>query len=122
MIDRELQESADQFVRALEENPIVSAFREAKTSMEQDKELSALRDQHARMSLQFRSKQFDESFTQEDISNLRTLFGQVSTHPLNVRFVDARDEILLLLGDCNKAMSSLLGFDFAANAAPAASC
>ena len=33
---------------------------------------NALRDEHARLSEQFQSKQFDGTLTQEDISKLRT--------------------------------------------------
>jgi cell fate (sporulation/competence/biofilm development) regulator YlbF (YheA/YmcA/DUF963 family) len=122
MIDTTLQESADEFVRVLAASPVVSAFKEAKASMEGDEELSALLDQHARMVEEFRTKQFDGTYSQEDISKLRALYKRVTTHPANVRLVTARDEALELLGSCNQAMSSLLGFDFAANAAPAAAC
>jgi len=122
MIDITVQESADEFVRVLAESPVVSAFQDAKASLEGDEELSALRNQHARMSEQFRSKQFDGTLSQEEISKLRTLYTRVSTHPANVRFAAAREEVLELLGSCNETMSSLLGFDFAANAAPAAAC
>ena len=73
MIDITVQESADEFVRVLAESAVVSAFQDAKASLEGDKELSALRNQHARMSRQFRSKQFDGTLTQEEISELRTL-------------------------------------------------
>lgn len=122
MIDRAVQESADEFVRVLAASPVVSAFQEATASLEGDEELTALRNQHVKMTEQFRSKQFDGSLTQEDISNLRAMFERVSKHPLNVQFAAARNEALRLLGSCNEAMSSLLGFDFAANAAPAAAC
>jgi cell fate (sporulation/competence/biofilm development) regulator YlbF (YheA/YmcA/DUF963 family) len=122
MIDTALQESADEFVRVLAASPVVSAFRESKASMVGDEELSALRDQHARLAEEFRTKQFDGTLTQEDISKQRTLYKRVTTHPANIRFVAARDEALELLRSCNHAMSGLLGFDFAANAAPAASC
>jgi len=122
MIDPTLQESADEFVRVLAANPVVFTFQEAKASMEGDEKLSAMRDQHARMVEEFRTKQFDGTLVQQDISKLRTLYGGIATHAANVRFVAARDQALELLRGCNQAMSSLLGFDFAANAVPAASC
>ena len=122
MLDATLKEAADEFVRALEANPVVAAFQEAKASMEGDETLSALRDQQPRMVEQFRRKQFEDTLTQEDISKLRALADQITNHPENIRFVESRDKALRMLGSCNQSMSDLLGFDFAANAAPAASC
>ena len=122
MLDATLKEAADEFVRALEANPVVAAFQEAKASMEGDDTLSALRDQQPRMVEQYRRKQFEDALTQEDISKLRALGEQITHHPANLRFMESRDKALTMLGSCNQAMSELLGFDFAANAAPAASC
>ena len=122
MIEITVQESADEFVRVLAASAAVRAFQEAKASVARDEEFFALSSQQARMAAQFRSKQFDGTLTQEDISKQRMLYKQVTTHPTNVRYVAARDEVLELLQSCNEAMSSLLGFDFASNAAPAAAC
>jgi cell fate (sporulation/competence/biofilm development) regulator YlbF (YheA/YmcA/DUF963 family) len=122
MIEVTIREAADEFVRVLAADPVVTAFKKAKGSMEGDETLAALRDQHAQMAEQFQRKQVDGTLAQEDIARLRTLYNQVTTHPANLRFVEARDDALELLRNCNEAMSNLLGFDFAANAAPAASC
>ena len=122
MIDVTLKEAADEFVRVLAASPVVTAFQEAKASMESDETLSGLRDQHAQLVEQFQRKQFDGTLAQADISTLRTLHNQVSTHPATIRFVESKDKALAMLSSCNQAMSELLGFDFAANAAPAASC
>ncbi len=122
MIDPTLQESADEFVRVLAANPVVSAFHEAKALMEGDEKLSAMRDQHARMVEEFRTKQSDGTLVQQDISKLRSLYNEIAAYPANARFAAARDQALELLRSCNEAISGLLGFDFAANAAPAASC
>jgi len=122
MIDITLKEAADEFVRVLAASPVVTAFQEAKAGMESDETLPALRDQYTRLVEQFQRKQFDGTLTQQDISKLRTLNNQVSTHPASIRFVESRDKALAMLSGCNQAMGTLLGFDFAANAAPAAAC
>ncbi len=123
MIEGTIREAADGFVQALAANAVVNALQKAKAGMEGDGTLAVLRDQYARMVEQFQRRQFEGNLAQEDIAELRKLQKQVTTHPINIRFAEARDEALELLSSCNEIISNLLGFNFAANAAPpAAAC
>lgn len=122
MIDAMLQESADQFVRVLSANPAVSAYQEAKASLETDEEFLSLRNEHARMIDEFRRRQSDGTLAPEDIANQRKVFARVSKHPANLKFLEAQAEMLAVLRHCNDVVSELLGFDFAVNAAPASCC
>ncbi len=118
MLDGKLKQMADEFVQSLMAAPDVAAFLDAKASMECDVEFSALYDRHSNMTKEFRTKQANGTYTQDDISKLRDLYKQVSEHPAKARFEAAKDGAVRFMRSCNQTMSGLLGFDFAANAAP----
>lgn len=121
-METKLEESAAMFVNTLSDSPEVEAFKRAQARFEGDDELTRFRSQYTEMVQQFQEKQIDGTLTQADIGRLRDLQKHINGHPTTVQFIDARNHVLEVLEQCNRAMSQLLGFDFAATAAPAAAC
>ena len=121
-METKLETAATQFVYTLSESPEVAGFQRAQARFEADDELTRLRSQYTQLVEQFQSRQLDGTLTQADIGRLRDLQQRINGHPTTVQFIEARNEVLEVLEQCNSAMSHLLGFDFAATAAPAAAC
>jgi cell fate (sporulation/competence/biofilm development) regulator YlbF (YheA/YmcA/DUF963 family) len=118
----EMTKAADAFIATLEANPEVAAFREAAAAMEADPELSKLRGRYDEAAGAYREKQANGSLDRTDIARLRSLQASIEAHPAWEKFLDTRAAAQELLKGCNRAMSAVLGFDFAATAAPAAAC
>ena len=70
----------------------------------------------------YQEKERHGSLTENDIARLRALQKTFNAHPATLRYARAQQDLITLLQDCNGAISADLGFDFAATAAPAATC
>ena len=122
MISRELQNTADAFVTALEKNESISAYRAAKGQSEENEELQQLRLTYSELLPELQQKQADGTLTQEDIKNLRSLQEQINQHPTSVELLRTLQESTPILKECNSTISRILGFDFSENAAPPSGC
>ncbi len=117
-----LTESTKEFVAALLDDPSVIEFRSAAEALDTDEEFVSLRKSYEKTVEQFRRKQSDGSLEQTDIEQLRALQHEVNTHPIAQRFIAARDEIAVLVQECNQEISQVLGFDFGSVAGPRGGC
>jgi len=121
-MEEKLRESALAFVNVLEQNDLVRSFLSAQDAFEKDQEVAELRSRYTEKLQTLQSKQLDGTLTQADVSALRSIQDLLNTHATTVSFIEARASLLETLTGCNAAISDLLGFDFAATAAPAAAC
>ncbi|MDZ7795286.1 MAG: YlbF family regulator [Spirochaetia bacterium] len=122
MISRELQNTADTLVTALEKNESISAYQAAKRRSEENEELKQLRATYSELLPELQQKQADGTLTQEDIGSLRSLQEQINQHPASVELLRTLQEATPILKECNSTISRILGFDFSAHAAPPSGC
>ncbi len=122
MIDMKLKIVAEEFVRHANSSAAVKEFRVAQQAYNDNPELTKLRGEYATLAREFRQKESSGTLKQGDINILRTLQRKLNEHPMTIPYARAQQTMVMMLQDCNNAMSEVLGFDFAATAAPAASC
>lgn len=122
MIEKQLRHAAEEFVQYFKSSPLVQEFQIAEDLFLQNPEIKKLREEFNFLAKEFQKKQRDGSLTQEDINVIRKLQVSINTHPIAIKYAQAQQAMVMLLQDCNNAMSEVLGFNFSATAAPAASC
>ena len=81
-----------------------------------------MRQEYTTLARAYQEKERRGTPKQEDITRLREVQKAFNAHPVTVRYARAQQTLIVMLQDCNGAISEDLGFDFAATAAPAASC
>ncbi|MDZ7291582.1 MAG: YlbF family regulator [candidate division KSB1 bacterium] len=121
-MDIRLKLAAEEFARHLNSSQPVKEFHSAKEIFDHRPEIMQLRQEFTTRAQEFRRKQADHTLTQEDINEMMALQRRLNSHPITARYAEAQQAMVMMLQDCNMAMSEVLGFDFAATAAPAASC
>ena len=121
-MDQKLQAVTDAFIAIINSDETIQTFQKANRAFEENRELQDLRARYGLLSQQLQSKQMDGTLTQEDISELRTLQNQVNTHPLTAELLRTQENATAILNECNLTISEILGFNFAAAAAPASAC
>lgn len=122
MIDIQLKLVAEEFVRYLKSSQPVKEFQMVQGVYQNNPEVKKLREEYISLSQKFQQKQSSGTLTQEDINAIRKIQTSLSRHPVTERYAQAQQTMVTMLQECNDAMSEVLGFDFAATAAPAASC
>jgi cell fate (sporulation/competence/biofilm development) regulator YlbF (YheA/YmcA/DUF963 family) len=122
MVDIRLKLAADEFIRYLGSSTDVKEFQIAKGQFENDPAIEKMRREYTTLASAYQEKERRGTLTQDDISKLRTVQKTFNAHPVTVRYARAQQTLIMLLQDCNGAISEDLGFDFAATAAPTASC
>ncbi len=122
MLDMNLKLAAEEFVRYLNSSKEVKDFQAAQEKFNNDPEVSELYQRFTRLAQEFQQKQATGSVTQEEINTIKQLQQQINTHPVTQEYAQKQQELMVILQDCNQAISEITGFDFSATAAPAASC
>lgn len=122
MTDNQLKLAAEEFVDFLLSSQPVKAFRKADEEYQRDPEVRELRKEYDSLAREFRKKQARGALTQEEISGIRKAQASLNRHPATVRYAQSQKAMTVMLQECNAAISEVLGFDFSATAAPAASC
>lgn len=117
-----LKQATETFIAAVENDPRISEFQKANRAFDGNEELQRLREQYSTLAQELQQKQMDGTLTQDDITGLRTIQNQVNTHAITAELLRTRDGAVETLGQANQTISGILGFDFAATAAPAAAC
>ena len=122
MIDIQLKNAAEEFVRYLRSSRTVKEFQTVQGIYQNNPEIKKLREEYISLSRQFQQKQSAGTQSPGDIDAIRKIQKSLSGHPVSVRYAKAQQAMIMLMQNCNGVMSEVLGFDFAATAAPAASC
>lgn len=122
MLEMKLKLAADEFIRYLLSSTPVKEFQVAKGQFENDPAIENMRREYTSMAKEYQQKERSGTLTQEEITGLRVVQKTFNAHPATVRYARAQQALIMVLQDCNGAISEDLGFDFAATAAPAASC
>ncbi|SIQ40939.1 Cell fate regulator YlbF, YheA/YmcA/DUF963 family (controls sporulation, competence, biofilm development) [Alkalispirochaeta americana] len=117
-----LKQATDTFIAALEKAPPVHTFQEANRLFESSEELQGLREQYSALAHELQQKQMEGTLTQENITELRAIQNQVNTHKITANLLSTRNEAVTTLGLANRTISEIVGFDYAATAAPARTC
>jgi len=122
MIDTQLKNIADNFIRSLQSIPEVIEYLTALESYENDEEIKILTDKYYSLSAEFQKKQYDGTLTQEEINELRTIVTKIQTNPLNLNLAEKQNNIKSILQECNVNISNEISMDFAKLAAPSSCC
>lgn len=118
MIDIQIKNIADNFIRALQSTPEVIEYAEALTKYENDEEISSLTERYYSLSAEFQKKQYDGTLTQSEIAELRKLASKIQNNSLNIELAEKQNNIKIILQGCNAAISNEISMDFAKLAAP----
>ena len=121
-MDMQIKLAAEEFVHFVRSSEAMKQFQNAQERYNKDPEVSQLRNEFMSLTRALQQKQYNNALTQEEIGRYRKLQQNLSSHPIAREFAQAQQELVELLQACNTGMSEVLGFDFAATAAPAASC
>ncbi len=122
MIDTQLKNIADNFIRSLQSIPEVIEYITALDSYENDEEIKILTDKYYSLSAEFQKKQYDGTLTQEEINELRTIGKKIQNNPLNLNLAEKQNNIKSILQECNVNISNEISMDFAKLAAPSSCC
>lgn len=122
MIDTQLKNIADNFIRSLQSIPEVIEYITALESYENDEEIKILTDKYYSLSAEFQKKQYDGTLTQEEINELRTIGKKIQNNPLNLNLAEKQNNIKSILQECNVNISNEISMDFAKLAAPSSCC
>lgn len=122
MIDIQLKLAAEEFVRYLNSSQSMKKFQTAQNIFQNNPEILKLREDFTSLAKRYRQKEADGTLTQNDIDMVRDSQKRLNTHPITIQYVQSQQAMIMMLQDCNSAISQILGFDFAATAAPTASC
>lgn len=122
MIDTQLKNIADNFIRSLQSIPEVIEYITALESYENDEEIKNLTDKYYSLSAEFQKKQYDGTLTQEEINELRTIGKKIQNNPLNLNLAEKQNNIKSILQECNVNISNEISMDFAKLAAPSSCC
>lgn len=124
MSDKQLKllEVAEEFVQTLKSSRLVQEFQTAQGLYLNNPEVEKLREEFNSLARMFQQKQAVGTLTQEDINVIRKMQANMNRHPVTMQYAQAQQAMVMMLQECNNVMSELLGFDFSATAAPAASC
>jgi cell fate (sporulation/competence/biofilm development) regulator YlbF (YheA/YmcA/DUF963 family) len=122
MIDNQLIKVAEEFIQYLKSSQSVQEFQSVQDVYLNNPEVKKMREEYISLAQKFQQKQAVGTLTQEDINVIRKLQSSMNRHPVTMQYAQAQQAMVMMLQDCNNAMSKVLGFDFSATAAPAASC
>lgn len=122
MIDIQLKLAAEEFVRYLKSSQSVKKFQIAQSVFQNNPEILKLRENFTSLAKRYRQKEADGTLTQNDIDMVRDIQKCLNIHPITIEYAQSQQELITMLQACNNTISSILGFDFAATAAPTANC
>ena len=122
MLDKHLKSIAEEFVQTLKSTRLVQEFETKQSLYLNNAEVRKMREEYIALAQKFQQKQAVGTLTQEDINVIRKFQANLNRHPITMQFAQAQQEMVMMLQECNSAMNEILGFDFSATAAPAASC
>lgn len=122
MIENQLKLVAEEFVQTLKSSLSVQEFLSDQDAYLNNPGIKKLREEYISLAQEFQQKQTAGTLTREDINVIRKLQANLNMHPATMQYGQAQQALVMMLQDCNNAMSNVLGFDFSATAAPAASC
>jgi len=115
-------EAVEEFVRNLSSSQAVKEFQSAQTEYQNNPDVKKMQEEYVSVAQNFQQKQTNGTLTQEDINVIRQLQANLNRHPAIIRYAQTQQMMVMMLQDCNSAISEMLGFDFAATAAPTSSC
>lgn len=122
MMDKQLQQAAEQLGQALRASAPVKAYLDASANVETDTEATSLLDELAQRQTALRVKQNNGGLTQADIDALRALQFRTQAQPTIAAYLQAQQDLHALLPQINYEISQLLGVDFAALARKSGCC
>lgn len=112
-------ERAQHFVEALKATPAYCRFASADRRFRADLEAQQIVQELQEMTAEFHQAKRAGTLGQEQVQEVLEAQARLRDHPLIRDFMQARDEVELLLQDTNRAISEVLGFDFGRAAGPA---
>lgn len=121
-MDMTIKLAAEEFARYVRSSQEMRDFQNVRERYTNDPEISKMREDFLSLTRQLQQKQYDNSISQEEINRYKEMQKRMNTHPLSREFAQAQQQLIELLQSCNAGLSEVLGFDFAATAAPAAAC
>lgn len=118
----QIKSAAEEFVSILQSSEVMKQFLTAQVHFTNDPEIIKLRNEFNTLSRAVQQKQYSNELTQEEIDRYESAKNALGSHPAVMQHAQSHQELIKILQSCNKCMSEILGFDFAATAAPTASC
>ena len=122
MLNIQLQNAAEMFITAVMGSPEMEAFFKVKSEFQENPELRNIRKIFSEKQTALQAKQTAGTLTQDEIDSVRILQRRLNSHPITVRYAQARQAMVTRLHECNQSLSEALGFDFASAAAPPSCC
>lgn len=121
-MDMTIKLAAEEFVRFIRSSQEMREFQSVRERYNKDPEISKLREEFLSLGRQLQQKQYDNSITQAEIERYKELQKRLSSYHLSREYAQVQQQLIQLLQACNEGLSEVLGFDFAATAAPTAAC
>ena len=122
MIDTQLKNITDIFIRSLQSIPEVIEYLTDLDNYENDEEINNLTERYYSLSNDFQKKQYDGTLTQEEINELREIASKIQKNQLNINLANKQNDIKSILQECNVTISNEISMDFAKLAAPSSGC
>lgn len=121
-MDKTIKLAAEVFIRFVLDSEEMKQFHRIREQYNADPEIRKMRDEFLSLTRQLQRKQHNNTLTREEIEGYKALQRKLNSQALSQEFARAQQGFIELLKQCNGEISAVLGFDFAATAAPAASC
>jgi len=118
MIDIQIKNIADIFIRSLQSLPEVIEYYDTLSKYENDDEMKVLTQKYYLLSSEIQKKQYDGNLTQEKIDELRSIIQKIQNNPINIELYEKQNNLRNILIECNNLISDELGMDFAKLVAP----
>ncbi|MBI2487635.1 MAG: YlbF family regulator [Deltaproteobacteria bacterium] len=122
MVGIQLKKASEEFVHYLRSSQELKEFKEAKAAFDKDPEIMKLHQEITTLAHEFNKKQNNKTLRQSDIDRMRLLQQKLNSHPKTVRYTQTRQQLAIMLQECNSIISGIIGFNFAATIAPKAGC
>ncbi len=117
-MDGNLVQAVDMLADSLKHSPVWEAWEAARAVVAEDRDLAGLRARLQELTGRWQvSRATGHGFAGADANELATLKDRLKRHPLLLRQDEAGQQLVGLLQETNDLMTSMLGVDFAMNAA-----
>ncbi|MCX6173955.1 MAG: YlbF family regulator [Ignavibacteriales bacterium] len=121
-MEKQIEYVADEFVRTIQATPVVIEYMEALEKVKSNEEITNLTEKYYLLSAEFQKKQSDDTLTQDEIAELRSLTSKIQNNELNIELAEKKNLLKIILLGCNASISNEISMDFAKLAAPSGCC
>ena len=110
----ELHQATDSLIENLLASESFLAYQRSATNLNANPQARFLLERLSTLQTELRRKQGNNSLTQLEIDELRTVQAQVQSHTVILAYAQSQQEAVSFLREINQEISQLLGVDFAA--------